>query len=113
MEKGHIVFVIPFIHFSYFEQILREYFCILIDGPVLDDGFRGFGNQLLVTESMRQEIDLEMERPPMHVSVEIGQIRIVFHGFEVRFPMVSFGEKSCERGFPGSDISGDGNENGV
>ena len=86
-------------------QIGREDTGILKDGAVLHHRFGTFGNFDHIPEPLVEEIDLQIKRPPLHIGIIVGQIRIVVHRFEVRMPAVSLGEHLGQRSLAAAYIT--------
>ena len=86
-------------------QVRCEDAGILEDGTILDDGLRRLWDLNDFLESLVQEVDLRVERPPLHVGIEVGEIRVVVDGLEPWGPAVTLGKQSRERGLAASDVS--------
>jgi hypothetical protein len=69
-------------------EVGSKYAGVFIDGAVLDDDVIAFADLNYVTETLVQEINLEVERPPFHIFVEVCQIGIEIHWFEPGSPMI-------------------------
>jgi hypothetical protein len=52
---------------------------ILIDCTVLDDDLVKLRDIYHILESLVEEIYLEIERPSLHIFIEISKIRIIIH----------------------------------
>src|SRR5690606_13688854 len=63
---------------------------------------------ILVLEPAGEEEHLEVERPPVHVPVEVREIRVVVHALEEGGPAEVLGEDLGERALPRADVAGDG-----
>ena len=81
---------------------------VLVDGAVLDDDVLLLGDLHHVLETLVQEVDLQVEGPPLHVFVEVGEVGVEVDGLELRGPPVVGGEHLGQRGLSAADISGDG-----
>ena len=72
---------------------------IFINGSVLNHLFTTFVDVVYLTKSTVQEIDLQVERPTLHVFIKVVKIRIIVGIFEVGCPVVVFRQQLCEGGF--------------
>ena len=90
-------------------QIRRKNVRVLVDGSVLDDLLSAFLQFSQLSESRSQEENLQIERPTLHVLVEIIQVRVVIHLLEMRLVAVVFCEERGQRSLSRPDVSGDGN----
>ena len=88
-------------------QVGRKDPGILIDGPVLDYDVLLLGDFNHVLEALVEEINLEIERPPLHIFVEISEIGIKIHGLELGGPAIMGGQHLGKRGFAAAYVSGD------
>jgi len=86
-------------------QIARKYLSILIYGTILNDAMRSFLNLALMVKPARQEKHLQIKRPAMHVIVEVAQVRIIIHAFEIGLPLEVVRQKLSQRTLPGADIT--------
>ena len=80
---------------------------ILINSAILNSSLFAFKNLVNLTESIVQEIHLEMKCPAGHVGIKVAQVRIFINGFVEWSPTIMFGkffDKSC---FTHTDVSGD------
>jgi hypothetical protein len=69
-------------------EIGREDVGIFINGPVLYDGFCSVMDLKQLVKPAVKEIDLQVKTPAWHILVEIHEVRIVVHIFELRDPPV-------------------------
>ena len=105
VKEVGVVGKVPVAHVSLRMEVRRKDARILKYRAVLDDGLfalRDFNNFL---ETLVQEIYLQVERPPLHVMIEIFKIRVVVHRFETRNPIVSFCQHLGERRLSAPDIA--------
>ena len=63
-------------------QVGSEYVSVLIYGPILNHRFSAFTDETNLVETTVKEIDLQVERPPGHVGIEIPQVGIVIDRFK-------------------------------
>ena len=108
LEQGLVVLEIAGGHQAHRVEVGRENVCVFVDGPVLNDGLALFLHLDQLRETRLQEVDLQVEGPPRHVLVEIVQVRVVVHLFEVGGVAVVFGQQRGQGGFPRADVSCDG-----
>ena len=57
-------------------------------------------------ETVVQEINLQIERPPWHIVVKIVQIRVVLHILVVGLPFEVFSQNLGQSSFTGTNVSG-------
>ena len=81
--------------------------CVLVDSTVLNNVIGSLAYLHHVFKTLIKEIDLQVKTPPLHIGVEVLQIRIKLHGFVTGFPTIMLGKHSCQRGLTTADISGD------
>ena len=105
-----VILPVALVHIAHLVQIVSENFHILIDCPVLDYAAIFGGNLALITEAMVQEIDLQIERPALHVTIEITQVGIIGHRFVEWFPAHLLSDNISKCGFADADIAGDADE---
>lgn len=87
-------------------KVGRKNASILKDCAVLDDVFIALTNFNHFFESLVEEINLKVERPSRHITIEIVEIRIVFYWLKTRRPIISFCQHLGERGLAATDVSG-------
>jgi hypothetical protein len=87
-------------------QVRGKNIGIFIDGAVLDDATFAAANLKDIVEAVVEEIDLQVERPTLHVFIEIVYVGIFFNIFEVWLPIEMVGEEFGKGGFSGTDVSG-------
>jgi len=80
-------------------EVSRKNLGVFVDRPVLYDALRTFHNALMVVKPLREKIDLEIERPAVHVFIKIGKVGVVFDRFVERFPAVMLAEHPGEGRF--------------
>lgn len=71
-------------------KVGRKDASILKDCTVLDDVFIALTNLYHFFEALVEEINLKVERPSRHITIEIVEVRIVFYWLETRRPIISF-----------------------
>ena len=108
VEQVGIVGKVAVAHVALLMQVWCEYLCILKDGAVLYDYVVGLGNLHHLFETAVEEIDLQVERPPLHVAVEVGKIWVVVNRLEAWCPSVSSGQQLGKCGLTASYVSGNG-----
>ena len=86
-------------------QVGRENARVLEDGTVLYDSVVALGNLYNLLEAFVEKVNLQVERPSVHVFVEVVEIRIVVHWLKFGYPAITFGQKFGERGLAASYIS--------
>ncbi len=89
---------------------MSEYLLVLVYGPVLNARFVRTYHLPVDLEALREEEDLKVERPALHVCVEVVEGGIVDDGLVVRAPPQVVREKRGEVCLPHADISSDGHE---
>lgn len=109
VEEVGIVGEVAVAHQSHVVEVGSEDACVLEDRAVLDDGLLRLGDGHDIAKPLVEEIDLEIERPPLHVSIVVFEVRIVVHGLVVGSPSVAFGQQSGEGGLSRTNVSGDSN----
>ena len=106
-EEIHVRIVVALREIAHGHVVGYEHIDALEDGAVLDDGFAAAGDFHHVLETLREEIDLQIERPALDVLVIVFQERVVGHSLEFRGPAVVLGEHPGQRGLAAADIAGD------
>ena len=86
-------------------QVLGEDLGILIHAAVLDDRGGMLCQVVVGAQAVRQEEDLRMERPGIHVRIEIGQVGILGHRLEERLPAQAHTQQLHQGGFPHANIA--------
>ena len=105
LKEFKIIIKITLAHQPHLMKIGRKYIRILKNGPVLDNCFSTPADLNQLIQSAVEKIDLKIEAPPGHVFIEIKQIRVLVHVFELWNPLVVFAEHFSEGGFPCTNIS--------
>ena len=82
---------------------------ILVDGSILDDLLATLLELSKLGKSGSQEKHLQVERPTLHVFVEIVKVWIVVHLLKVRLVAVVLGKERSECRLSRPDVSGYGN----
>src|SRR6266850_1882177 len=77
---------------------------IFVDRPVLDDALGPLDDPLMVFESFREEINLEIERPPVHIEVKVREVRVILDRLIQRLPPVMLAEKPGQGRLSGADV---------
>ena len=109
IEKVHVGIEIAFGEVALGVVVGHEDIDALKDGAILDNHLFALGNVHHVLETLRQEIDLQVERSAGDVLIVILQIGVVGDGFKFRRPAVMLGQHPRESGFSAADIPGDSN----
>jgi hypothetical protein len=81
---------------------------VFVDGSVLNDRLRTLSDVYKLTKSSIQKVDLKVKRPPLHVFVEVIEVRIAVYILKMCLPLIMFPQQSCERGLAGTNIAGYG-----
>ena len=106
VEEVRIVVKVSVAHVPLRMQVRGKDACILKYRAVLYYCVFTLGDFHNFLETLVQEIYLQIERPPLHVMIEIFKIRIVVYWFKTRNPIVSFCQHLGERRFSAPDIAG-------
>ena len=93
-------------------QVRSEDSRVFEDGTILDDGFFATRNGHYILESLVEKVDLQIERPALHIFIEVFEIGVEVYRFEEGRPSVVLGKHFGECGFPAADVSGDGDVHG-
>ena len=91
-------------------EVVREDMRILVDRAILKDRPRiaVVGQHVhRLLNAAPEEVDLQIERPAVHVLVEIADVGVVAL-LEVGFGVVTLGQNPGQRGLPASDIACNG-----
>ena len=86
-------------------KVRSEYACVLIYGPVLDDDVIALGDLHHILESLVQEVNLEIERPPFHILIKISEIWIEVNRLELWRPSVLRREHLGQGSLSATDVS--------
>ena len=108
LEELEIVLEIPGRHQAHVVQVGSEYIGVFIDGPVLDYGPVSAQDFEHLLVSAVEEEDLQVERPTLHIVVEVTQVRVVVGRFIMDIPAEVLTQLFGEGGFTCADIAGDG-----
>ena len=65
---------------------------VLVNRAVLDDALVLAAKAVNLAEPAVQEVNLQVERPPSHVVVELVEVGVFVHFFEMGLPAVVLGE---------------------
>ena len=87
-------------------QVGREDAGVFVDTAVLHDDLVALADFYHVQEALVQEVNLDIERPALHIVVEVGKIGVVIDRFEFRGPFEVLHEHLGQRGFSTADIAG-------
>lgn len=109
IEKIAVAYKVSLGHKSHLEECGGEDVYIFIDGSILHSVFPSVPNACHFCDAAIEEVYLHVEPPPLHVSVEVGDIGVCVWVFVVRLPAEMLGKQLGERCFPRADIPGDGN----
>ena len=105
VEEVAIVVEVAVAHHALSVEIGCKDTGILEDGAVLDDGVGTLGNLDHLLEALVEEVDLQVERPPLHVGIEVLQVGVVVYGFESGGPSVTVGQHFGQRGLTTANVS--------
>ncbi len=86
LKKGEVIFKIAALHQTHICQIRRKDVGILINGAILYHRSAALLYLLHLTIATGQKKYLQIERPPLHVHIKIGQIRVAFRILIMYFP---------------------------
>jgi len=90
MEDVEITLIVTVADVATIVKVSSKDIGILVDGAVLNGGPVISTDFIDLPEPAIQKKDLQVERPPGHILIEVAQIRIVIHGFIERKPVVMF-----------------------
>ena len=82
---------VPRRHEAHVVQVGGEDVGVLVNGAVLDDVFVLAPKAVNLAEAAVQEVNLQVERPPHHVVVELVEVGVFVHFLEVGLPVVVLG----------------------
>jgi len=91
VKQCEVIFEVTCGHQAHAVEVRCEDIGILIDGPVLDDIFARLADLDDLAEPAVQKIDLQVERPALHVLVKVIEIGIIIHVFILGFPGIMLG----------------------
>ena len=77
----------------------------LVDGAVLNDGVVSLLNGQQVAKTLFEEVDLEVERPPIDVLVVVLQVRVLLNSLEAWLPAIVAGQHLRQRGLSATNVS--------
>lgn len=109
LEERQVIVEVTALHEAHICQIGGENIGILVDGAILHDGSAALLYLLHLTVATGQKKNLQVERPALHVHVEIGQIRIAFRVFVMDFPAKMARQKFAKGGLTRPDVPRYGN----
>ena len=112
IKQVGVVLEVAVAHHPHLVEIGGKDASVLKDGAVLDDGVAASTDGHNVFETLVEKIDLQVERPSVHVLIEVFKIRIEVYRFEEGRPVVVLGEHFGQRGLSAADVSGYGNVHG-
>jgi hypothetical protein len=81
-------------------QVGCEYISILIDGPVLDNSLPGFPDHQNLAKPAVKKIDLQIERPSLHVFIKAVEIGVRFNILKMRLPIKMLGKQLRQGSLP-------------
>ncbi len=105
VEEVRVVLEIPCAHKAHVVKVRGEDAGVLVDCPVLDDDIAAPGDVHDILEPLVQEINLKIERPTLHVGVEIGKIRVEVNRFELGRPAVMGRQHLCQGGLAAAYVA--------
>ena len=107
VEKLAVIREIAVAHITLGMQVRGKDPGIFEDGAVLNDGPLALGYFHHIAETLVQEVNLQIEGPTVHVSIEVFQIWIHVHGLEAWSPFIAFNQHVGQCGFAASNVSCD------
>ena len=105
-EKCSVVLKIARGHQAHSMKVWRENKGILVDSTVLHHGIRALLNVDNLLETVVQEINLQIERPPWHIVIEIVKVRVVLNVLVVGLPVKALGQNLRQSSFTGTYVAG-------
>lgn len=78
------------------------------DGAILNDGALALQDFENLPVTAVEEVNLKIERPAMHVVVEIAEVGIVLGAFVMHLPAELPAQLCAKSGFAGANVSGNG-----
>ena len=112
IEEIGVVGEVAVAHHAHGMQVGGEDACVFKNGTILNDGFFAPRNGHHILKSLVEKVDLQIERPALHIFIEVFEIGVEVYGFEEGRPSVVLGKHFGECGFPAADVSGDGDVHG-
>ena len=106
LEKRGVILEITGGHEPHIVQVRRKNVGIFVDGPVLHNGLITPVNAQYLCVTIMEEIDLQVERPALHIQVEIAEVGIIVRRLIMHFPTEVFAQLSAEGGFASTDVAG-------
>jgi hypothetical protein len=76
-EKTDVIVKISACHQTHFVEVGCKDEGIFVDGPILDDGHISLPDIEHLLIPAIEEIDLKIERPALHIIIEIAEVRIL------------------------------------
>mgnify|MGYP001814198884 CR=1 FL=1 len=105
-KKTEVILKIPIGHQAHGVQVGSKNKGILIDGSILYDILTAFPDPQDLAVPGIEKLYLQIKAPSRHLGVEIIQVGVVYHVFEVRLPFIVFGQQFCECCFACADTPG-------
>lgn len=105
VEELGVVIKIAVGHHTHIVEVGGEDAGVLKDGAVLHHDVLSLGDGHYILETLVEEIDLQVERPPRHVGVEVCKVGIVFHGLKFRRPAVVLGQHTGQCRLAAADVA--------
>lgn len=106
LKQLKIVLKIPLRHQAHRVQIRRKNIRILINCAVLHHRRIALQNPQNLLVPIIQKINLQIERPPLHIMIKITQIRIIVCRLIMRLPTKVPTQPLAQRRLPRADIPG-------
>ena len=101
-----IALVIAIVDMSTRMKILRENVRVFVYRAVLYSRSAALADLTDLVETTVQKIDLQMECPLRHITVEVAEVRVLVHRLKQRSPSVMLRELFGECTFSGADVTG-------
>lgn len=107
-EQIQVIVVVSPSHQAHVVQVAGKNVSIFVNGPILNDRFFSTQDRQNLLVSAVQKVNLQVERPTVHVVVKINEVRVVVGGFIVDVPIETFAQLGTKGCFSGANISGNG-----
>ena len=104
-EQFHICLVVSVREVPHCLVVRHEDIYALENRAVLDDDIIGMGDFQNILETLRQEIDFQVERPSLDVLIVIFKIRIICNRLILRRPAIMFRQHTGQCRLAAADIS--------
>src|SRR5206468_2536009 len=98
-----VVTVVALFHLPAFVQISRKDMAVLINRSILYRAGMGKADATVDFKAMIQKVNLQRKAPARHIVIKIFKVRVIAHGFKMRFPAIMLSEHACERSLACAD----------